>query len=177
MFRPHNPTRATHLDTNSVSKRVAFCSFRSISPLECGNFLLEVMVQCWEELCVPLLRSHPIFPFALRFLPAEFYMLEPRWVVRQRPSDVFSSVFPPTAIAPSNSDPTLPSVCLSSQVQFGSRPLLELWFGNSTRSYFASLYNSGREEVASRFSLPANTSPLPTLPARNLGQSTLLLIF
>ena len=55
------------------------------------------------------------------------------------------------------------SVYPSSQLQFGSRLsslppslpsfLLELWFGNSTRSYFASLFNLGEGRRSPRLSL------------------------
>ena len=60
------------------------------------------------------------------------------------------------------------SVYPSSQLQFGSRLsslppfLLELWFGNSTRSYFASLFNLGEGTEGGHLAsplLPANLNP------------------
>ena len=76
--------------------------------------------------------------------------------------------FAPTAIALAIQPRLTLSVYPSSQLQFGSRLsslppfLLELWFGNSTRSYFASLFNLGEGTEGGHLAsplLPANLNP------------------
>ena len=128
----------------------------------------EDRLNAWQ-----LLRSHPIFPFSLRFLArprrrptCRRSRGRARWVVGREGRLPVVSPFCPNrhrAIQPRRIplSPSL-SVCLSKQSTpiWISPFLLELWFGNSTRSYFASLFDLGEgREPLSCFLPSANRSP------------------